>query len=160
MADVEFREFTAEVQNTMNSKIRSALEEVAGELVSKTKRNSRVDTGKTKNSFRYGISRNFADGSFTAHIGSSDENAIWEELGTGEHALDGKGRKGAWYVPVEKVTGKKKPTFNGKVVKVYGKGGKVYYKTNGKEPHRPFWRAFESLKPKIIKRLQNALKGM
>ena len=139
MADVEFRDFTAEVQKTMTSKIQSALEEVSGELVAQTKRNSRVDTGKTKNSFRYGISRNFADGSFTAHIGSSDENAIWEELGTGEHALAGNGRKGGWAYEDEE--------------------GEWHF-TRGKKPSRAFWRAFEKLKPKIINRLQKALKGM
>ena len=139
MADVEFHDFSADVQNVMTSKIEAVLEECAGELESQVKRNSRVDTGKTKNSFRHGVSRNFADGSFTAHIGSSDENAIWEEFGTGEHALGGNGRKGGWYY-------------------VDAKGDGHF--TRGKKPSRAFWNAFNSLKNKIINRIQNSLKGM
>ena len=34
-------------------------------------------------------------------VGSSSENAIWEEFGTGDYAVNGDGRKTPWYVPVE-----------------------------------------------------------
>lgn len=139
MADVEFHDYSIEVQKAMDTRIEAVLSECAGEVVARTKRNSRVDTGKTKNSFRYGISRNFAEGSFTAHMGSSDENAIWEELGTGEHALAGNGRKGGWSYEDEEGN---------------------WHHTKGKTPSRAFWKAFESLKSKIIKRIQNSLKGM
>lgn len=162
MADVEFKDYTIEVQNVMNSKILAVLEEVSGELESQVKRNSRTASSKTKNSFRHYISGSLKSGEFRANIGSSDKNAIWEEFGTGEHALPegGGGRKGAWYVPVEGYKGKKRPTYNGKVVIVYGKNKKKYYKTNGKKPSRAFWNAFTKLKSKIIKRIQNSLKGM
>ena len=139
MADVEFKDFTIQVQSAIDKRINAVLEECAGELESQVKRNSRVDTGKTKNSFRHAISRNFADGSYTAHIGSSDENAIWEEFGTGEYALEGNGRKGGWFYEDEKGNG---------------------HFTYGKEPSRAFWKAYTKLKDKIIKRLQNALKGL
>lgn len=152
MADVEFKDYTIEVKNAMNSRIHAVLEEVSGELVAQVKRNSRVDTGKTKNSFRHGISRNFADGSFTAHIGSSDENAIWEEMGTGEYALNGDGRKGGWWYKNPKA----KYTKTGKL----RKGSKEFVFTKGKTPSRAFWNAFTKLKSKIIKRIQNSLKGM
>lgn len=152
MADVEFKDYTIEVKNAMNSRIHAVLEEVSGELVAQVKRNSRVDTGKTKNSFRHGISRNFADGSFTAHIGSSDENAIWEEMGTGEYALNGDGRKGGWWYKNPKA----KYTKTGKL----RKGSKEFVFTKGKTPSRAFWNAFTKLKSKIINRIQNSLKGM
>lgn len=152
MADVEFHDYSIEVKNAMNTRIEAVLSECAGELTSRVKRNSRVKTGKTKNSFRYGVSRNFADGSFTAHIGSNDENAIWEEFGTGEYALNGDGRKGGWWYKNPNA----KYTKTGKL----RKGSKEFIFTKGKKPHRPFWRAFESLKPKIINRIQNSFKGM
>lgn len=158
MADVIFEDFSFKVKDAIDDKINIALEECAGELESQTKRNSRVGQAgaPTKNSFKHKVD----ELKHIAYIGSNEENAIWEEFGTGEHALEGKGRKGAWYVPVEEVVGYKKPTFNGKVVIVYGKNGKKYYKTNGKKPSRAFWNAYTSMKPKIIKRIQNTLKGL
>lgn len=71
--------------------------------------------------------------------------------------MKGNGRKGAWYVPVDTYTGSKKPTYNGKVVIVYGKNGKKFYKTNGKTPNRPLDNAFKSLKTKLIKRFGQIL---
>ena len=152
MADVEFKDYTIEVQNAMNSKILAVLEECAGELESQVKRNSRVASGKTKNSFRHGISRNFASGSITAHIGSNDKNAIWEEFGTGEYALAGNGRKGGWWYK----NPNPKYTKTGKL----RKGSKEFIFTKGKKPSRAFWNAFIKKKDKIINRIQNSLKGM
>lgn len=138
MADVVFEEYSIEVKNAIDSKIEAVLEECAGELVSQVKRNSRVDTGKTKNSFRHAVSRNFASGELIAHIGSNDENAIWEEFGTGEYSLKG-GRKGGW--------------------KYQDAKGNWHF-TRGKTPSRAFWKAFTSMKAKIINRIQNSLKGL
>ena len=135
MADVEFKDFSIEVKGAISDKINIALEESAGELESQVKRNSRVDTGKTKNSYRHHVD----DASHTATIGSSDENAIWEELGTGEYALQGDGRKGGW---------------------VYQNAEGDFYHTRGKKPSRAFWKAFTALKNKIIAHIQEALKGL
>lgn len=135
MADVVFEDFTIEVQNAMDDRINIALEEAAGELESQVKRNTRVKTGKTKNSFRHKV----IDAEHKAYIGSDYENAIWEEFGTGEHALKGDGRKGGWaYKDV--------------------KGD--WHFTNGKKPSRAFWNAYVNLKNKIISHIQNALKGL
>jgi hypothetical protein len=163
MADkVVFEDYTIKCQNAIKDAAIAGLEEAAGELVSQTKRRSRVGSpgAKTKNSFQHKI----IDSELTAYVGSPDENAIWEEFGTGEHAIaenGGKGgRKGAWYVPVEKVTGYKRPTYNGKVIIVYGKGGQKFYKTNGKKPSRAFWKAFTSSKQTLIKIIEAHLKGL
>lgn len=135
MADVVFEDFTIEVLNVMDDRINVTLEECAGELESQVKRNSRVKSGKTKNSFRHKV----VDAEHKAYIGSDDENAIWEELGTGEYALKGDGRKGGW---------------------AYKDAKGDWYFTHGKKPSRAFWNAYVSLKNKIINRLQNALKGL
>ncbi len=132
---VVFEDYTLKVIDAMDNRINAVLEECAGEVESQAKRNSRVDTGKTKNSFQHKV----VDSEHVAYIGSSYENAIWEEFGTGEHALGGNGRKGGWvYVDAE---------------------GKGHY-TRGKKPSRAFWNAYISLKSKIITRIQNAFKGM
>lgn len=136
---VVFHDYSIEVKNAMGSKIEAALEECAGELESQVKRNTRVDTGKTKNSFRHVIKGSYESGNLQAIIGSADENAIWEEFGTGEHALKGNGRKGGWFYVDAK--------------------GEGHY-THGKRPSRAFWKAYTSLKDKIVNYLQEALRGL
>ena len=145
--DVEFQDYTIEVKNVMDDRLNAVLAECAGEVVSQTQRNSRVDTGKTKNSFRYKVNSRKHE----AVIGSSYQNAIWEEFGTGEHALNHDGRKGGWVYATDK------PGFFGKIV---GKKPSNYVFTYGKKPTRAFWNAYISLKDKIINRIQEALKGM
>lgn len=137
MADVkfEFNDYRIEVMNAIDNKINNVLEECAGELESQVKRNSRVKTGQTKNSFRHKV----VDSEHAAYIGSDYENAIWEEFGTGEYALNNDGRKGGWFY-----------------VDDAGKG----HFTHGKRPSRAFWNAYTSLKNKIINRIQNALREL
>ena len=132
---VEFHDYTIQVKGAIDDKINAVLEECAAEIESQTKRNSRVRTGKTKNSFRHKV----VESEHTAYIGSDYENAIWEEFGTGEYAVNGDGRKGGW-------------------VYVDEKGVKHF--TRGKTPSRAFYRAYTSLKNKIINHIQESLKGL
>lgn len=133
--DVKFSNYSIECKNAIDNKINIALEECAGELESQVKRNSRVDTGKTKNSFRHQLDKV----KHIAYIGSSEENAVWEEFGTGEYALKGNGRKGGWS---------------------YQDAEGNWHKTKGKTPSRAFWNAYTKLKDKIIRHLQNSMKGL
>ena len=133
--EVIFEDFTIKVKKAMDDGINAVLEECAGELESQIKRNSRVDTGKTKNSFRHKV----VDSEHTAYIGSDYENAIWEEFGTGEYAIHGDGRKGGWFY-------------------VDAKGDGHF--THGKKPSRAFWNAYTSMKSIIIKQIQDSLKGL
>ena len=132
---VEFHDYTIKVKNVMDDGINVVLEECAGELDSQYKRNTRVDTGKTKNSIRHRVDEE----AHIAYVGSYDENAIWEELGTGEYALQGNGRKGGW---------------------AYMDAKGDWHYTHGKKPSRAFWNAYTSMKNKIIKRIQEFLKGL
>lgn len=135
MAKIEFKDNTIQVKEAIDNQINAVLEECAGELESQVKRNSRVRTGKTKSSFRHHVD----DAKHVATIGSGDENSIWEEFGTGEHALKGNGRKGGWFYEDEEGNG---------------------HFTHGKKPSRAFWNAYTALKSKIINRIQNSLKGL
>lgn len=132
---VKFQDFSIQVKGQISDRVNAALEECAGEIESQAKRNSRVATGRTKNSFRHMVD----DDTHTAYIGSDYENAIWEEFGTGEHALNGDGRKGGWRYKDEK--------------------GQWHY-TRGKTPSRAFWRAYTSLKSAIVRRLESAMRGL
>ena len=135
MADVIFEDFSVKVINAIDDTVNIALEEAAGELEAQVKRNTRVDTGKTKNSFRHSVD----DSKHIAYVGSSDENAIWEEFGTGEYALNNDGRKGGW---------------------VYRDVKGEYHYTKGKKPSRALWKAYTSKKTAIINLIQNRLKGL
>lgn len=136
MADVQFIDHTLQVQGLIESLIVQGLEESAGELESQVKRNTAVDTGQLKNSWTHTV--NGSHGKFVATVGSPLENAIWEEFGTGEYALNGDGRKGGW--------GYEDP-----------KTGETVF-TRGKHPRRAFWKAYSLLKNKLIKHVQNVVK--
>ena len=155
-AEVKFEDFSIKVKGAINDAMLQFLEEAGGVIESAAKDNARVDSGETRRKWQHYVDE--SEGSVT--IGNPLENAIWEEWGTGEYALEGKGRKGAWYIPVEKVTGKKKPTYNGKVVIVHGKNGQDFYKTNGKKPNRTLERAFNSKKAAIKSRAESIMKGL
>lgn len=123
---VEFKDFSMQVKAAIGEKTEQFLEEAASEVESAARRNSRVSSGQLKGSWAHKISGH------TATIGSPLQNAIWEEVGTGEYAAGGDGRKGGWvyYDPL------------------YDK----FHFTRGKKPNKTLMRAFESRKNAIIKR--------
>ena len=133
--DVVFEDYSIKVKGAIDDRINIALEECAGELESAVKRNTRVDTSKTKNSWRHIVDNSRHE----ATIGSAEQNAIWEEFGTGEHTLKGNGRKGGWTYKDEK--------------------GEWHF-TRGKTPSRAFWNAYATMKSKIINHIQQVLKGL
>ena len=132
---VEFHDFSMEVKAALDDALKAYLYEAGGELEAQVKRNSRVGSGQLKNSWTYNVDEDKG----VCTVGSPLENAIWEEFGTGEYALNGDGRKGGWYYRDEK-TGK-------------------WHHTYGKKPHRAFKRAFDSLKAALINRAEQVLKG-
>lgn len=138
MAKVEFHDYTEEVQGLIAELAYTVLEEVAGELESQVKRNTAVDTGQTKNSWQHRVTGSMMAGKYKAQVGSDYINAVWEEFGTGEYALNGDGRQGGWSYRDER--------------------GDWHY-TKGKPPKRAFWRAYNSLKNKLIKYMQDRFKG-
>ena len=134
-ADVQFINNSVKVKKALNDKGFVWLYEACGELEAQTKRNSKVKTGQTKGSYGYAVD----EAELTGYVGSSYENAIWEEFGTGEYALNGNGRKGGWRYKDEK--------------------GNWYF-TYGKRPRRPLFKAFTALKSKLIQRAQEIFGGV
>lgn len=135
MADIQFTDNSAEVKEALDQACKAWLYEAAGELESQVKRNTPVDTGQLKGSWDYNVD----EAAQKAIIGSPLENAIWNEFGTGQYALNGDGRKTPW-----------------KYKDVKGK----WHRTTGKRPRRSLHTAFESLKTKLQKALEDKLKGM
>lgn len=163
MANVEFEDNTIEVIGEIDSKINIALEECAGVLESRAKRNTRVKSSDTKNSWQHYVDEE----RHIAYVGNPKQNAIWEEFGTGEYAV--KGRKGGYWVFVddgsdaESAERKSSKTYTLKEAKrvvaiLRSKGLEAYY-TKGKAPSRALQKAVTSTKAKIVKRLQSMFSG-
>lgn len=138
MSEFKFVDHSEEVKGLLGANVEAALEEACGELEAQVKRNTKVKTGKTKNSWQHRVTGDAASGKFAGNVGSDYENAIWEEFGTGEYALNGNGRKGGWFYVDEKGDG---------------------HFTHGKHPRRPFHNAYTTLKNKMIKIIQDRIKG-
>lgn len=110
-----------------------------------------VDYGHLRASITHDVSVTTKD--ITGRIYSNLDYAPYIEKGTGVHAKDGDGRKTPWYVPVDGYAGTKHPTFEGKVVIVYGKKGKKFYKTDGMKPRSFLEPARDENKAKVLKAL-------
>lgn len=111
------------------------LHEACGELAAAVRNNQRVRTGRTRQSWRYAVDEEKLEG----YVASDSENAVWEEFGTGEYALNGNGRKGGWWYVDEKG---------------------IRHFTRGKRPQRPLFRAYTALKNTIIASAQRRFGGM
>ena len=133
---VVFKDYSKIVVKKFNENAVQWLEEASGELEAQTKRNTKVDTGKTKGSWEHRVN----ESKMEAEVGSRYKNALWEEFGTGIYAINGDGRKTKW---------------------VY-KNPKDYkfYATVGKKPRRALYRAYTSLKNKLIKSAQERFKRL
>ncbi len=132
---VEFKDYSVQVKGALSDAGKQWLMEAAGELEAQVKRNTRVDTGQLKNSWTYNID----EAAQEAKVGSPLENAIWEEFGTGQYALNGDGRKTAW---------------------MYEDRNGEWHKTTGKKPNRALNNAYTSLKGKLRARYEQIMKGL
>lgn len=133
--DIHIETHQEEVTEAFRQTAVAWLHEACGELVSAVRNNQRVRTGKTRQSWRYVVDEAKLEGA----VASDAENAVWEEFGTGEYALNGNGRKGGWWYVDEK--------------------GQKHF-TRGKRPIRPLFKAYMALKGRIIASAQERFGGM
>ena len=123
--NIRFEDYSKQVIGAIDREILNALEEVSGELEGQVKDNTKVDTGKTKNSWTHKVD----ESKYEAYVGSNYENAIWEEFGTGIYAQNGNGRKDVPWV--------------------YQSEDGKWHRTKGKKPSRALQNAFNSMKNRI-----------
>lgn len=135
MSDVQFVDNSLEVFGAIDDSVKAFLHEASGELVAGAKANTAVDTGSLKGSWDYRVDESQS----LSRVGSPQENAIWEEFGTGAYAEGGKGRKTPW--------------------KYQDRKGN-WYTTKGKRPKRGFRRASDEFRPKFEAAVKNAFGGM
>ena len=131
---IKFIDNSDKVQAMLEEALIAGLYDAGSIIQSQTQENSRVATGKTKGSWKSVVD----EGEMTATIGSPEENAIWEEFGTGEYALGGNGRKGGWFYKDEKGDG---------------------HFTYGKKPMRMLHNAFITKKNTVIKAFEQQIKN-
>ena len=157
---VEFHDYSVQVREAMDDAVIAWLYEASNELASQAARKTKkgkVGGGKTAGAWKAVVD----EADLKATVGNPEENAIWEELGTGEYALEGKGRKGGWYILIgegEGMISQRVVDAYGMTVK-YGKDGKKYAYTTGKKPKRMLHNAFVENKAKIIRRAEQILRG-
>lgn len=130
---VQFTDNSIQVKAAMDEAVGAFLEEAAFEVQTHTQRHTPVDTGQLKGSWATEVDVSKAE----AKIGSPLENAIWTEMGTGEFALEGKGRKGGWRYQDDR--------------------GEWHF-TKGKKPVRMLHNAFTAKKAAIIRRAEQIFK--
>ncbi|EOZ2853476.1 HK97 gp10 family phage protein [Listeria monocytogenes] len=156
--NITFEDNSIKIKNILNRQCVAYLYEAAGELEAQVKRNTAVDSSSLKGSWKYKVD----ESAMVATIGSPQENAIWEEFGTGEYALNGDGRKGWWVY----VKGSNKKSHSPKqyteekarqVVAILRSKGLEAYMTKGKHPKRAFQKAFTSKKQGLIRRFASII---
>lgn len=162
MAKVQFTDNSVKVKEALEDAVLAYLYEAAGEVHKKTKRNTRQGAkykGKEATSlWKYVVD----EGEKVATIGSPDEAAYWEELGTGEYALNKDGRKGWWVYVEGSDTPKSHQKYYSKEEALRAAAflrsqGLDAHATNGIEPNRPLHRAFTSMKAALIRRAEEVL---
>ena len=132
---VDFQDNSIKVKAAIKEAGVAWLHEACGEVQAQTQRNTKVKSGKTKGSWEYNVDESSLEG----FVGSNEENAIWEEYGTGEYALNGDGRKTPW---------------------VYQDSGGAWHRTHGKKPRRAFFNAYNTLKARLQKAAEEKFKGI
>lgn len=161
---VEFHNFSVKCKGAVESKAIAYLHEASGEIEAETIRNSSNEVYRGKQARQLWHTQ-VDTNKKVAMVGSPDEPAYWEELGTGEYALYGNGRKD-WWVYVE---GNDDPRPNQKhYTKAEAEGvaaslrarGLPAHATNGRKPNRPLYRAFTAKKSALIRRAEQLFKEL
>lgn len=160
---VEFQDFSIKVKDALENMSIQWLEEASSELESAAKRNSDFAPRSLKGEWQHVVDESKKE----ATIGHPKELAIWLEMGTGEYALKGNGRKGYWvYVEGSSNVRAKNP---GKVLTLgeakrqmafLREQGLDAHVTSGHRPVRMLHNAYTHNKAKLIRRAEDLMKGL
>lgn len=124
---IRFEDNSIEVKAEIEEKAIAFLYEASELLKGQTAQLTKVASGQLKGSWDYTVDTSEK----IARVGSPEENAIWNELGTGEYAANGDGRQGGWRYQDE----------NGE-----------WHFTRGKKPQHTLQKSFDVKKNSIINR--------
>lgn len=161
-SDIEFTDNSVKVKGDLNQALIAFLREASAEIKTQAERYSPTGSAQLKRSWDTVVDA----GKLEAIIGNPLEYAIYQELGTGEYALEGKGRKGYWVYVKDSDSGsttrstKSYTLAEAKRIMAYlrDKGLEAYY-TKGTRPKRMLYKAFTMYKPKVEARAQQIFKS-
>lgn len=136
MSNVKFEDYSKNANESIIDKAIAFLHEACGELEAQVKRNTKRKTGQTAGSWTYTVDESQLEGT----VGSPEENAIWEEFGTGDYALNGNGRKDTPWK--------------------YQAPDGTWHTTHGKHPRQPFQKAKNTVLPKVKKYAEEHFKEL
>lgn len=163
MAHVKYEDYSVSVTTAMEEACTAFLHEASAELMSQAQRRTKMgarDGYDVKGTWAYKVNETAK----TSQVGNPLEASYWEELGTGEYALNKDGRKG-WWVYVEgqsnhpssqKIRTKEEAEETAAYLRSKGLPA---HATNGREPNRPLHNAYVATKGKIIKMAEQIFKG-
>lgn len=162
-SDVEFTDNSVKVKAELNKAIVAFLREASAEIKTQAERNTPVgESSQLRRSWDTVVDA----GKMQAIVGNTLEYAIYQELGTGEYALEGKGRKGYWVYVKDGDTGKMSKSTKSytlaqakRIMAMLRKKGLEAYLTKGTRPKRMLYKSFVMWKPKIEARARQIFKS-
>ena len=155
---VEFQDFSIQIKEALEGAAIAFLHEAGGELASQAKDNTRKGTtGQTANAWSYNVD----ESKLETQVGNPLENAIWEELGTGEYAVNQNGRKKGWWIPVGNggISSSDAQKYHWEKVRKDKDGNITFVFTYGKKPNPALQNAFTVLHPALINRAEEIVKA-
>jgi len=159
MADNEIRVESnlREVTQEIREALLAFLEEAGGEVETQAAMYSPVAESQLKGNWGHHVD---AD-EMKVTIGNTTQHSIYMELGTGEYALEGKGRKGGWYIPIGSGAGcvdmATVEKYNWPIR--YGKDGQMFAFTKGARPRRMLYNAMQDMAGAVQSRANEIIGG-
>ncbi|MBQ5929953.1 MAG: HK97 gp10 family phage protein [Clostridia bacterium] len=159
---VKFTDNSVQVKAELNKALIAFLREASAEV--KTQAERYTPTGEGAQLKRHWDTV-IDQGNMQAIIGNTLEYAIYQEMGTGEYALEGKGRKGYWVYVKDGDTGKMSKSSKSytlaearRIMALLREKGLEAYYTKGTRPKRMLYKSFKMWKPKIEARAKQIFK--
>lgn len=158
---VKFTDNSVQVKADLDKALIAFLREASAEVKTQAERYTPTGSAQLKRSWDTVVDA----GKKQAIIGNTLEYAIYQELGTGEYALEGKGRKGYWVYVKDNDTGKMSKSSKSytlaearRIMAMLRADGLEAYYTKGTRPKRMLYKSFKMWKPKIVARAKQIFK--
>ena len=159
--NVKFTDKSVKVKADLDKALTAFLREASAEIKTQAERYTPTGSAQLKRSWDTVVDQ----GKMQAIIGNTLEYAIYQELGTGEYALEGNGRKGYWVYVKDSDSGKMSKSSKSytlaearRIMAMLRADGLEAYYTKGTRPKRMLYKSFKMFKPKIQARAKQIFK--
>lgn len=155
---VQFIDNSIEVKAALDDEAKAWLLEWSNEIASTARETCAMDGDEgvqLRKSYRAEVDL----GAGEAKVGTDKESGYWEENGTGDHAVNGDGRKG-WWVYKDGYKGDGGDVLTEQEAKAIAARDPSLHATNGRPAHYTLEKAFIVNKPKAIADAETRLKRL